>query len=183
MTKSFGHVSSFVARIILLGAGLFLPSALHAQTGGGPSPCVQKQNCFEVYKETSLSSSSESITLQAGTGRTALNVHPIDGEVYCSAAADITLSQNGTAASATTLAITLVNGSKAPTSVAFSASNVGSGTVLDKVSIPTGGGTFHWDLSFLVAYGNSQGTQNITITTSSVTATCRFKIIYTESNE
>lgn len=160
---------------------LALAGSLYAQTGGGPAPCISQRNCFTVYKETSLSSSTEKITLQAGTGVTALNVHPIIGQVYCSAGADVTLSQNGTAATTTTLAITGVNGSAANTAVAFSASNVGSGTFLDKISIPSGGGTFSWDLTPLIAYGNSAGTQNVTIAIASTTATCRIKILYSES--
>lgn len=167
-------------RGLLLAAALLSPALLHAQTGGLPATCITLKNCYVVYKETALVAGTEKITLQAGTASTSLNLHLIDGEVYCDGAADITLTQNGTAATTTTLAVTAVNGSPAATGAAFSSSNSSGGNTLDKVSIPTGGGTFHWDLTFLIAYGGS-GTQNISISTSSVTATCRIKIIYSES--
>jgi hypothetical protein len=141
--------------------------------------CIQFGNCYTIYKETSLSSSAEAITVQAGA---ILNIQPIAASVYCSGAADVTLRQNGTAATTTALTVTALNAAPPAQATAYSASNVGTGNLVDKVSIPSGGGTFQWDLTGLIAYASSNGSQNITISTSSVTATCRIKFWVIEGN-
>ena len=149
-----------------------------AQTGGGPASCITTKNCYIAYKETALTSATEAITIQAGK---TLNIYPQSAVVYCSAATDITFAVNGTAATSTTLAETALNGAPAAQGTAYSASNVGSGTTVEKISILTGGGTFIEDLTKLVLYNTPGGTQNLTVSTSSTTATCRFKILFIET--
>ena len=136
-------------------------------------PC-QQLACYQVLKETSLSAAAETITVQT-VGLA--DVHRMKwATVYCSVACDFTITQNGTAATTTTLAVTSSNGVQTGSAVAFSASNVGAGTTLAKYSVPAGG-TFAVSLSEFRLQALSATTPgNLNIVTSSITGTVRIQI-------
>jgi len=98
--------------------------------------------------------------------------------VYCSVACDVTLTQFGTAATATTLTPTPVNMSRPAVALAFSGSDSTGGKTLDKITIPAGGATVSLDLTEL--YLTSSANQNFSIGISSITGTTRITIRWTE---
>lgn len=126
---------------------------------------------YEIYKETSLSSAAEVITLQQpSTG--AKNVYPTDGSVYCSVDCIITFEKNGTAATTTALAVnSLQDNAPTPSATAFSASNVGTGTVINKLNI-TAGNTQPLDFVGMGLSDNNTA-KNYTMRTNSISGTVR----------
>lgn len=133
---------------------------------------------YLVYKETTLSSAAEVITVQqpASGGKI---VNFTDAYIYCSVACNPTIEINGTAASATTLAvIPLSNTLNASPTTAWSASNAGVGTVVGKFSIAAGI-PYPLDLSGMRMQGNSN-TTNMTVRTDSITGTVRIQIRWIE---
>lgn len=85
--------------------------------------------------------------------------------VYCSAASTATPSWNGTAATATTLAIKKTMGTSAnPKATAWSGSNVGAGTTGAVSNIPAGG-TFTYEMS-TIYMGTGGSATNFTWTTN-----------------
>lgn len=97
--------------------------------------------------------------------------------VYCVAAQTATLSWNGTAATATTLATVAIPsmGSKS-LATAWSGSNVGAGTTGPVYNVPAGG-TFLIDLSWFQMGAPGAITPNLTITTN---GTCTITFTWTE---
>jgi hypothetical protein len=97
--------------------------------------------------------------------------------VYCASAATATLSWNGTAASATTLAPVRLPGTQlTAAATAWSGSNVGSGTTGPVYNVPAGA-TFSIDLS-LFRMGNTGTGTNVTIATS---GTCTISFSWGEN--
>jgi hypothetical protein len=133
-------------------------------------------NEYIVYKQTSLTSAAETVTIQQPT----TPVMTIVGEVasvYCSVACDAIVTQLGTAASTTTLPTIPLNGGQASSAVAFSASNTSGGTVLNTIAVGAGA-TQTIDLSRLYV---SRGSQlNFSIGTSSITGTTRITVQWQE---
>lgn len=122
---------------------------------------------FIAYKETTAAT-SEAITIQqpASGART---VHLVIASVYCSVACTATFEIDGAAATTTTLAIAPIvlprSGSVSIKTTAFSASNVGAGTVLGKTSIGAGVSQ-PFDLTGIKLQGDGTG-KNFTIKISS----------------
>lgn len=136
-----------------------------------------RANRYIAEKETSLSAAAETVTIQTPTsaGKTVV----FEGAwVYCSVACTFTLSQNGTAATTTTLAIRPVNVSPASKAVGFSSSNVGAGQLLATYSVAAGQ-TYPITLSTVWLEHNSTA-NNLSIATSSITGTARITIQFTE---
>lgn len=157
-------ISSFIAAM-----------ALFAYSAYGQPPDTKARYIAE--KETSLSSAAEAVTVQQPTSGAKIVV--FEGAwVYCSVACTFTLSQNGTAATTTTLATRRVNKSPASTAVAFSSSNVGAGTTLATYSVAAG--ATYPILLDTVWLDNNNVANNLTIATSSITGTARITIQYTE---
>jgi hypothetical protein len=134
---------------------------------------------YSAYKSTSLSSAVETITVQQPASA-ARRVSLKAASVYCSADCVVTFKRGGTAATATTLVpLKLSSSYPVPTAVAFSGSDVGSGTTLFSFAI-TGGNAQAFDLTgidFLV----SGATENFSIATNSITATVRIQITWIET--
>lgn len=134
---------------------------------------------YSVSKTTALSGASEVITIQQPASGAAV-LRFIGAYIDCSVACTGTIERNGTAATNTTLTIANVNpGETSPVSTAWSSSNVGTGTVISRFSIPASGAT-NIDLSkvYLAASGGTN--KNLTIRTSSITGTVNIVIIYSE---
>jgi hypothetical protein len=131
---------------------------------------------YQVNKTTSLSSAAEKVTVQATTTSGAVSFEEAD--IYCSVACTATVQVNGTAATATTLALVGPIGIAAaptPLPVAFSGSNVGSPTSLKVFNIPAGG-TMVVDLHIFYLPAGAGGGANLTIATSSITGTATIQI-------
>lgn len=141
------------------------------------APCGNTPNsCWQAYVEnTGLSSSSESLTVQGASGSGGLQIRRL--VVYCSAACDVTIRQNGAAATTTALAITPLNLSPNSGATAYTQSNVGTGTIIWKVSIPAGS-EYNFDMSSITI--SPVTTSNVTATTSSITGTARMKFLWTK---
>lgn len=133
---------------------------------------------YSVNKTTVLSAAAEVITVQQPV--TAATVVRFVGiYIDSTAAVNITVERNGTAASATSLAVNNVNpGEQIATTGAYSSSNVGAGTVITRMSIPAGGAGII-DLSKVAMIGSGTN-KNLTIRTSSITGTVNIVISYYE---
>jgi hypothetical protein len=148
-------------------APLLLALVAHAQnpTTPGNNPMMPR---YQVISNTSK------VTVQATASSDVVYFETVD--IYCAAAQTLTFSQNGTAATTTTLAVT---GPISPTSTAvpnaYSASNVGAGTTLKTFAIAAGQ-TLAFDISMFMLRPQSGGSQNLSIGTDS--NTCRFQITF-----
>lgn len=137
---------------------------------------------YGVSKVTVLNAAAEVITIQ---GNQPVNTRLIKVVVFkgfdatCSVACTITLERDGNAATTTTLAPGRLNGESLPsTALAFSASNVGVGTILAQYSL-TAGGQIAINLTGKQLYS---GVENLTVRTSSITGTVNINVQWQESN-
>ncbi len=149
---------------------LILAAAAHAQ------------NSYGVTKATALSGTAEVITVQGNGTNDVLNRLPkvisfVSVDVTCTVACTFTLERDGTAATTTTLAIVQTDKIlPTTTAVAFSASNVGSGTVLGNYSLTAGGGVGIG----LAGKNLYNAADNLSIRTSSITGTVTINIRWNE---
>ncbi len=167
--KKYPSVQRLLLLILLI---LSLASLLPAQSSSGP--VTDTANRYLVYKQTSLTTAAETITVQQPTTGAKIVVFE-QATLYASVATDFTLSTNGTAATTTTLAVTPFNKGPAAKMLAFSASNTNTPTqTFQTYSVPAAG-ILVIDLSKYYM-DNGATVQNLTITTSSVTGTVRIGI-------
>lgn len=134
---------------------------------------------YTVRKNTSLTATAEIVTIQQpATG--ARYVTFISAYFDCSVACSFTLERNGTAASSTTLAVNNINpGETTVATTAWSASNVGTGTVLASYNC-TAACSVSIDLTGVVFQQvNGTGT-NLTLRSSSITGTVNIIFKYSE---
>lgn len=138
---------------------------------------------YTVRKQTNLTGAAEVVTVQQPGSGTSRRVQFVSAYFDCSVACNVTLERNGTAASSTSLTVNNLNpGDPLPTTVAFSGSNVGTGTVEASYScasacqpgIPI-------DLSRMSFGIGSSGTTNLTLRTSSITGLVNIDILYAEA--
>ena len=133
---------------------------------------------YQALKTTSLSSAAETVTVQQFAG-----THTIKFEkawVYCSVACSFTLSQNGTAATATTLTVSPVGTQPASSIHAYSGSNVGTGAYVSNAYQIPAGSTYLVDLSTMYLTKGGGTGQNLTVATSAITGTAEITIQWTE---
>ncbi len=135
---------------------------------------------YITYKQTD-SATSEKITIQQVTGGKSNTVHFDKAVIQCSDSAGcvVTLSQNGTAATTTALSIIPVNLSPGSRSVAFSGSNVGTGTVLGTYTL-SAAGMLVLDISQLYLSRNAGGSNNLTIGITGASQTFKVQVNHTE---
>lgn len=136
---------------------------------------------YSVRKNTVLAAAAEVVTIQQpATG--SRQVTFISAYFDCSVACSFTLERNGAAATSTSLTVNnLVQGETAPTTTAWSGSNVGTSTVLSsyncvsacQISIDLSGITF--------PQGTGSGT-NLTLRSSSITGTVNIVFKYSEKS-
>lgn len=154
------------------------PAPAHAQATN-PQACSvgpANANRYLVVRESSLSSSTETITIQQPAGATtAVALECMD--VYASVATEIFFYQNQTPASTTAMTVTPLNTSTNPNQTAYRSSNVGSGspTAYKAYYVPAGG-TMVFDLSKIVLPRGAGTSSNWSVGTSSVTGTVRIQI-------
>jgi hypothetical protein len=134
---------------------------------------------FIATKSTALTATAEVITIQQPAS-SAKFVRFKGAYVACSVACTVTLERNGTAATSTTLAPVKANpqSATAATAKAWSASNVGVGTVLSVYPIAAGG-SIVIDLSDHV-FNAASTAQNLTLRTNAITGTAYITIQWTE---
>ena len=156
--------------------GLFILCACAALAQNTP----RQHNTFTVQFDDSPAAGASVLTIQQpATG--SLTVEALWAKVYCSVDCVITLERSGTAATAT--AATEV-GTTASTSTAtvtaFSDSDVGNGTTVDKYTIEAGK-EIAVDLTAynLWLIGNGT-TKNITLRSDSITGTVRMTLAWRE---
>jgi len=129
---------------------------------------------YQANKTTVLSGTAEKITVQATAGSGAVAFEEAD--IYCSVACVATVSTNGAAASTTTLAIAgPVGVMSAVPPVAFSASNVGAGTVLKSFNIAAGA-TLVLDMHAFYLPPGAGGTANVSVGVAAITGTVTIQI-------
>jgi hypothetical protein len=140
-----------------------------AQSGGSAR--------YIVNDSVTLSAAAETLTVQqpaSGAKQVSFEL----GTVYCSVACTATLSQNGTAASATGATPTPINPAYKPASAAaYKGSNVGAGTTLSTYAV-SAGATFAIDLS-KISLGATGGT-NLSLAVSSITGSAILTLIWNE---
>lgn len=137
---------------------------LNAQT----TPDPKKNNRFYVYYDASgLSAADATLTLQQpSSGSRWVFLEHL--QVYCSVACVLTISRDGTAATATAATEVSLNGGETATATAFTASDVGSGTTINTLSI-SAGSTVAIDLERLNLEPNNSTANNITFDTDDIT--------------
>lgn len=132
---------------------------------------------YLAFHEATLSATTDKVTVQQPSSGQRRNVRFVSAWIYCSVACVVTPSQNGTAASTTGFATTPLNTSPPSTAVAFSASNVGTGTVWASYNIGAGG-TLIIDLSTIMLTGGPGS--NLSIGIAAITGTSRIAIQWVE---
>lgn len=148
-----------------------------AAGSGGLSP-LQNPNLtrFQVNKETTLPGGGTEVITVQGTG-TNTAAYFEAANVYCNAVFSVQWSQNGTAATTTTLTPVGVNGaSVAGVPAAFSASNVGAGTSLMKY-YAVADQTLLFDITAFKIPASSANTVNTSVTVAAAAGTlCRVQM-------
>ena len=134
---------------------------------------------FSVFKATTLGAAAEVITIQQpATGGKVIRIESVD--VWCSVACEATLERDGTAATTTALTpVVITYGTIA--AKAFSASNVGVGTVITIKEIPANstvpvsfsGGLY---ISPIDADGDATD-NNFSVRTNSITGDVKITIV------
>lgn len=132
---------------------------------------------YLAFHAATLSATTDKVTVQQPSSGQRRNLRFISAWVYCSVACVATPSQNGTAASTTALATTPLNTSPPSTAVAFSASNVGTGTVWPAYNIPAGG-IVVIDLSTIMLTGGPGS--NLSVGVAAITGNSQITIQWVE---
>lgn len=144
--------------------------------GGCGGGCGLNPNAIRYHANitTVLAGAAEKVTIQSSATATQAVFESAD--VYCSAACNVTISQNGTAATTTAFAIVGVNGaSTTGAPIAYSSSNVGTGTILGTYTVPAGA-TLSLDMTEFIIPANAGTAANLSIGTDSITGTARIQI-------
>jgi hypothetical protein len=129
---------------------------------------------YTAVKKTTLSSAAEVVTVQLPVDSTR-TVKFDRATVYCSVECEVSIERDGTAATTTSLTVAKVNSGADAGAVAFSASNVGEGTVISTQVIPAG-----YTVPFPLDGITLEKGQNLTIRTSSITGTAIINVKWTE---
>lgn len=141
-------------------------------------PCFAQYN-YSVTKQTALSGAAEKITIQSPAAATNRLIKFVSAYADCSVPCNLTLALNGTNATATALTINKLDTStSAAISLAFSSSDVGTGTSVGTYSLPAGG----WitiDLSGIIFPPNTTG-KNLTLSTDTISGTVNIIIKFQE---
>lgn len=143
----------------------------------------QLQHQYLVEHEAVLAASSAATTVQV-PANTARWVVFRAAYVWCSVDCTVTVERDGTAATATALAVKKLNPAASwvatPSSVAFRSSDVGAGTVVSPKIYIAANSQEVIDLSKFVFESGRGTVQNLTIRTTSITGTARTAITFEE---
>lgn len=158
--------------------GLFLI----ALTAFAQSPFKRSLAVYTVTRDTTLSASSEAITIQQpATGSHVVEF--VGASIYCAASCNISQERNGSAATATAATIALANpeqGSAAAT--AWYQSNVGSPASTLPTFTINGGGSASIDLQDMFLVGNGTG-KNYTLRVGPTTGRVIITIKWRETSQ
>lgn len=138
---------------------------------------AEAQSRYTALKETALVAAAETVTVQQVAAPSARNVNFETLVLYCSVACDVTLTLNGTAATATAFATTPLGLFGPSSSLAYASSNSSGGASIGKYSL-SAGATIAIDLSKITIPPSTRG--NLTAATSSITGTARIAFIWKE---
>ena len=136
------------------------------------------QISFVAQKTTALSSTAEVITIQQPSSGAKL-VEFKSAYIDCSVACTVTLERGGNGATTSALTAVSITSGSIPVALAFSGSDVGTGTVL-QVSTLSAGGYIVFDLSGINLLARNDPSQNFTLRTSSMTGTVHVTVKWTE---
>lgn len=140
---------------------------------------AQERGTYVAYKKTTLSAAAETVTVQQPASGSAI-VTFVYAEMWCSVDCTFTLKRSGTAASSTSLTPTPINSFyPASLATAWHTSNVGAGTTVDTYEFKQGADPIVIDLREFRLAKNST-TQNLSISTSSITGTAKITIQFKE---
>lgn len=133
--------------------------------------------------DTTLSSTARSVTVQMPaslTSNDAQTIRGIEASVYCENGCDVTVSRDGTAATATagTIAAVASTTSNAPVAKAWDQSDVGTGTALSVIPAPAGV-PVPFDITNLMMKGAGTA-KNFTLKTSAVSGRVVINIVWQE---
>ena len=103
-------------------------------------------------------------------------------EIFCSVACVVTISRDGTAATATAATENSLNGGVTATAVGFIDSDVGAGTTIRTVNIAAGA-TRTVDLTGLVLENDDTTTNNLTLQTNAITGDATVYTQWAESKQ
>jgi hypothetical protein len=135
---------------------------------------------YTTYQEASLTSAVQAVTVQ----QIASGTHDIAfkrATIWCSSAATFTLAINGTAATSTSGTVNKFNlWQPIATATSWTASNVGTGTVLKKYDFQAAQPEITIDLSYIKILRNAGTGANVTLSTNSITSTCRISFVWAE---
>lgn len=134
---------------------------------------------FSAHKTSALVGAAEKVTIQspASGGK---RVRPIYATVRSTAAAVVTISRNGTAATGTALTPFALTKGATVTCSAWHTSDAGAGTTVETRSVAADQ-TERFDLSKHFWDGNSTA-QNLSVGTDSITATVNITIVWEEDD-
>ena len=155
---------------------ILIPLAL----GWAATPALAQREYVAVH-ETALTSAAEVDTVQAPAASGARVTRFVRVTLYCSVACDWTVERNGTAATSTALTPVALSSSMPQTALtlAFSASNVGVGTIIGKYSCTANMPTVVVPLDNVAFFGAGT-TNNVTLRSTAITGTARVVIDFKE---
>lgn len=160
----------FCAAALVLAPPLFSQAPL---VPGNPDTAAR-------YQAIHAGSSGDTVTIQQPASPSLVVQFEL-AYISCTATGTVTLSQNGTAATSTTLATKALNRSPSPSQAkAWSASNVSGGTTLNVYTVPAGAPGLTLDLSKFYLDINSGTAANLTLTVSSGCTPSQVMIQWTE---
>lgn len=133
---------------------------------------------FAVTKTTTLAGTAEVITVQLPNTRTN-NVKFSGVYVDSTVATSFTIEINGAAATTTTLSPVGISVGYTPNINCFSASNVGTGSVIAAFSLAANTGLY-FDLANVSLFGSNIN-QNLTVRSSAITGTVDINIYGSEN--
>lgn len=137
-----------------------------------------RENRYELIRNDTTAT-AEALTVQQPASTPGLNVQFELYYLSCSMACNVTISQNGTAATTTALTPTPLNGAPPATVSGFRSSNVGSGTTLNTYYVAAGG-TLALDLTKFYLNRNQGTAANLTFTVASASGTIQSMVQWIE---
>lgn len=144
----------------------------------GAQNAKRNNRVFVRDSDAALSSAALDVTVQQPASGSKWVFFEV-AEVYCSVACVVTISRDGTAASATAATEVSVNGGYTPAATAFIDSDAGAGTTLNVINV-SAGSTITVDLDGLFLEPNDTTTNNLTVQTDAISGSASIFIRWRE---